>query len=127
MAGRAQREAYWSNRFKACTRHAGRDQRPAEPARGERMKPSQLLAFARDRGLILRADGPHLRVRGPRQTVVDLRPEIEANKNELLALLREERHGSTSRTPTQRYSCSRCRGLFVEDELALLMATTVPD
>ena len=71
------------------------------------MKPSQLLAFARDRGLILRADGPHLRVRGPRQTVLDLQPEIEANKNELLALLREEVHGAASRTMRTSRSISR--------------------
>jgi hypothetical protein len=90
------------------------------------MKPSQLLAFARDRGLILRADGPHLRVRGPRQTVMDMQPEIEANKNELLALLREEVHGAAARTAQQPYSCSRCRGYFSEDELAQLISTTGP-
>ena len=90
------------------------------------MKPSQLLTFARERGLILRADGPHLRVRGPRKTVVDLRPEIEANKNELLALLREEVHGASSRTPVQPYSCSRCQSYFGEDELAQLVSTSGP-
>ena len=90
------------------------------------MKPSQLLAFARDRGLILRADGPHLRVRGPRQIVMDLQPQIEQNKNELLALLREEVHGAPSRTPHQPYPCSRCSGYFGEDELAQLASTTGP-
>ena len=90
------------------------------------MKPSQLLAFARDRGLILRADGPHLRVRGPRQIVMDLQPQIEQNKNELLALLREEVHGAPSRTPQQPYPCSRCSGYFGEDELAQLASTTGP-
>ena len=81
------------------------------------MKPDQLLTFAREQGLILRADGPFLRVRGPRQAVLELRPEIQANKNELLALLREEVHGARSRTPTQPYVCGRCQSYFGEDEL----------
>ena len=81
------------------------------------MKPDQLLTFARTQGLILRADGPFLRVRGPKQAVIELRPEIQANKNELLALLREEVRGSQSRSPDQPYLCHRCRGFFGEDEL----------
>lgn len=81
------------------------------------MKPDQLLTIARKQGLILRADGPFLRVRGPKKVVLDLRPEIQANKNELLALLREEVHGSLFRTAVRPYVCSRCQGYFGEDEL----------
>jgi hypothetical protein len=81
------------------------------------MKPDQLLTFAREQGLILRADGPFLRVRGPRQAVLELRPKIQANKNELLALLREEVHGALFRTPVQPYLCGRCQSYFGEDEL----------
>ena len=81
------------------------------------MRPDQLLSLAREQGLILRADGPYLRVRGPRQVVVELKSEIQAHKDELLALLREEVHGARMRTAAQPYACSRCQGYFGEDEL----------
>ncbi len=81
------------------------------------MRPDQLLTLAREQGLILRADGPFLRVRGPKQVVLELKGEIQANKNELLALLRDEVRGARCRTQEQPYACSRCDGYFGEDEL----------
>jgi hypothetical protein len=81
------------------------------------MRPDQLLTLAREQGLILRADGPFLRVRGPRQAVIELKGEIQANKNELLTLLRGEVRGARGRTPEQPYTCVRCDGYFGEDEV----------
>lgn len=81
------------------------------------MRPDQLLTLAREQGLILRADGPFLRVRGPKKAVLDLRPEIQRNKDELLTLLRGEIQGALFRTAVRPYVCSRCQGFFGEDEL----------
>ncbi len=72
------------------------------------MAPGVILARCRENGIELRADGDHLRLRGPAAGREKVRALIAAHKPELLALLTAPPCPACGKTTDEKRRCWGC-------------------